>query len=135
MTFFSISVILFGKRLLDAVNYGCTSTLAVGGYIVLFYVFCTLIKIDNCPALNNVILAVSEISMGTRAISSLTADVCVKIALLTACISWGGACVIMQSTGFMMSVGIPCRKFIWAKIMQAFLSGTLAYIICIIFYR
>ncbi|MBE5816878.1 MAG: hypothetical protein E7315_04050 [Clostridiales bacterium] len=122
-----------GKRLLDAVNYGCTSTLAVGGYIVLFYVFCTLIRVEGCPLFNNVILAVSEISMGARAVSELPVELGIKISVLTACISWGGACVIMQSTGFMLASGISCRKFIWAKIMQAFLAGTLAYVICLIF--
>ena len=122
-----------GKRLLDAVNYGCTSTLAVGGYVTLFYVFCNMIKIEALPVVSDIITVLSEISMGTRVISGITADLSVKISCLSACVSWGGVCIIMQSTGFLTASGIRCGRFLWAKIMQAFLSGTLAYIICIAF--
>ena len=122
-----------GKRLFDAVNYGCTSTIAVGGYITLFYVFCNMIKIEALPVVNSIVTVLSEISMGTRTVAGITADLSVKIACLSACVSWGGVCIIMQSTGFMVASGIKCGRFLWTKIMQAFLSGTLAYIICVVF--
>ena len=92
-----------------------------------------MIKIDTLPVINDIITVLSEISMGTRAISGIAADLSVKISCLSACVSWGGACIIMQSTGFMVASGIKSGSCLWAKIMQAFLSGTLAYIICVAF--
>jgi len=70
---------------------------------------------------------VTEITAGVYAIAASQLSWVLKFILTSACISFGGLCVLMQTTAVLEPAGLKTKPYILGKSLQAFLSAGLAW--------
>ncbi|MBQ8451379.1 MAG: hypothetical protein IJ538_01215 [Clostridia bacterium] len=96
----------------------------------LFLPFLQFLKIDELQ-LKSFLFGIVEI---TRGIKSLSCEInLTSIVLIEWLISFSGISIIMQSLAFLKNAKIKVHEFILIKLMHAFISATLCFLVLIIF--
>ncbi len=127
--------------LYDVFNNGVATIALVGGFIAFFYMLTDMVI--DCGILNltqklggqllsSVTIGLVEMTRGCQMLSTITCiDAKKIIAIATAMISFGGLSVTLQATAFLRSTSVSTLYYLKIKIVQALLSGIVAYFILI----
>lgn len=120
----------FSESVMEGVN-GIT---AVGGFIVIFSVICSVFDSCGIPALisrlvpfehtEGIIAAALEITNGMAKLTKGN----ISMPLISAAAAWGGFSIHAQSAAFITDAGLSVKKYILGKLLQAFA----AYMICLL---
>ncbi len=129
--------------LYDVFSNGVATVALVGGFIAFFYMLtdliidCGLIKLTDqigSELLSATVIGLVEMTRGCQMLSLInTIDKKIIIAIATAMISFGGLSVTLQATAFLATCKINVSYYLKIKIVQALLSGIVAYLVLLIF--
>jgi len=122
----------FGKLLGDSVTNGVQTLMTIGGYMLIFAIIIHVVN-SFLPTskLSALIAGVSEIHLGTYAITKLNLSQPMLVALLGAVLGWSGICSFFQVQAVLKPIGIGGRRFI----IQRILHGAYAYLLTLILWR
>lgn len=139
------------NALSESVYGSVISILTVGGFISVFYMFIDMIgstflfKISgdlltnalsalNLPAdlFKGLLVGMAEVTRGCRDISSSLAPFNVKVCFCAFAVTFGGACVMLQSFAFLSSK-IKRGRFILYKLAQAVMAFFICFGLCALF--
>lgn len=116
----------FPNALVRAVTESIHTTLHVCGYILLFSVFISIQK-ALIPGTSGFLLGITELSSGCDALAKSDLLWPIKFTLISATVSFGGLCVMMQTMSVLSETDLRIRTYLLGKITQAVLSAILSY--------
>ncbi len=119
-----------------AIMNGFETITILGGYLILFGIFCGFVKeIQFLPTgLQACILALLEITSGIHEISLLQIPVMGKYVCAISLLSFGGLCTAMQTWSVCMGAPFSMRNYIKIRLLFALISGLLAIFFLFILY-
>lgn len=108
----------------------------LGGYLILFGIFCGFVKeIQFLPTgLRACILALLEITSGIHEISLFQIPVMGKYVCAIPLLAFGGLCTAMQTWSVCMGAPFSMRNYIKVRLLFALISGLLAIFYLFILY-
>lgn len=117
----------FGEALTEAVRGSVRVMLNVCGYVVLFSVIITFLrlfflKMAIAPWVANFVGGVLEMTVGAKEICASGAEVPIKLVLLSGILGFGGLCVFFQGCSAVSGTGLSTRTYFLGKVMQAGIS-------------
>jgi sporulation integral membrane protein YlbJ len=120
----------FSFQLLDAsIMNGFEIITKIGGYIILFSILASLLNtlFPEIGIWKGLLVGILEITTGVSQIcqSSLTEQI--KIVLVSVLTSFGGFSGIAQTKSVLGSSGLSIKSYIIVRLLNAVISGTLAY--------
>jgi len=101
------------------------------GIITFFMIITSIIKV-NIPInniLNNILCGLLEMTQGIKFVSNLNIPINIKASIITFFISFGGFSIHMQVLSILNSYKIKYRDYLLARIIHAFLSSSIVYLI------
>ncbi len=135
----------FGSAIKNAVQNGINTTLAIGGFIIIFSVLISLIKHNvyfyimfkqlenffNLPigTLYFLFLGSIEMTNGCSLISTLSLSLPLKLSMISFLCSFSGLAVIAQVSSFVSDTKIHYSKYIFFKLIQGIFSFIITYIL------
>ena len=119
-----------------AIMNGFETITILGGYLILFGIFCGFVKeIQFLPTgLRACILALLEITSGIHEISLLQIPVMGKYVCAIPLLAFGGLCTAMQTWSVCMGAPFSMRNYIKVRLLFALISGLLAIFYLFILY-
>lgn len=119
-----------------AIMNGFETITILGGYLILFGIFCAFVKeIQFLPTgLRACILAFLEITIGIHEISILEISGMVKYLGAIPLLSFGGLCTAMQTWSVCMGAPFSMRNYIKERLLFALISGLLTILYFFILY-
>jgi len=138
-------IINFGSAIKNAVQNGINTTLAIGGFIIIFSVLISLIKhnvyfyimfeqLENffslpVGTLYFLFLGSIEMTNGCSLISTLSLSLPLKLSMISFLCSFSGLAVIAQVSSFVSDTKIHYSKYIFLKLIQGIFSFIITYIL------
>lgn len=135
----------FGSAIKNAVQNGITTTLSIGGFIVIFsvvisiiknniYIFIVLEKLEalfHLPSktLYSLFLGSIEMTNGCSIISNLSISLPLKLSIISFLCSFSGLAVIAQVSSFVSETKIRYSKYIFFKLIQGIVGFIITYIL------
>ena len=117
-----------GKAFVRAVAESAGTSAAIASYIILFFVLLNAQQLLlKKPAVSAAAAAFTELSAGCRALASLDMAWPLKFALTSACISFGGLCVLLQTASLLSDADLSLKPYLIGKSIQSGISFLLAY--------
>lgn len=119
-----------------AIMNGFETITILGGYLILFGIFCGFVKeIQFLPTgLRACILALLEITSGIHEISLLQIPVMGKYVCAIPLLAFGGLCTAMQTWSVCMGAPFSMKNYIKVRLLFALISGLLAIFYLFILY-
>ena len=101
------------------------------GTITIFFILNTIVAkyITSSSFLSIFISGILEMTQGIRNVSLSNLDIMIKSLLITFFISFGGLCVHIQTIGMISNTPISYKKFLKSRILHAFISCVLIYLV------
>lgn len=137
-------IINFGSAIKNAVQNGISTTLSIGGFIIIFSVVISLIKNNiyiftaleyleillNLPSKTLYCLFLGSIEMtnGCSIVSTLSISLPLKLSIISFLCSFSGLAVIAQVSSFVSETKIRYSKYILFKFIQGIFSSIITYI-------
>ncbi len=122
----------------DSLMTSISSITAVGGYIVLFSIVCTMLSnitdimgIQLSPTLSSIVYGLLEITNGCSSVKEITP---LSISIISGMIGFGGLSIQSQSMSYISLTDIPAGGYFASKLAQGCISFGLAYILLGIFH-
>lgn len=138
-------IINFGSAIKNAVQNGITTTLSIGGFIIIFsvvisllknniYIFTVLEKLETLFHLPNktlysLFLGSIEMTNGCSIVSTLSISLPLKLSIISFLCSFSGLAVIAQVSSFVSETKIRYSKYIFFKLIQGIFSFIITYIL------
>lgn len=138
----------FGTAIKNAIENGISTTLSIGGFIIIFCVLISLIKNNiyiltvfqylekllNLPnqTLYSLFLGSIEMTNGCNIISTLSIPLPIKLSIISFLTSFSGLAVIAQVSSFVSETKTRYSKYIFFKFIQGIFSSVITYIAIII---
>ncbi len=124
MTVFSVG---FGEALTDAVKKSVKTMLDVCGFVVLFSVVISFMKlffqkIAVAPLFAEILGGILEMTVGAKEISLSNVAFYVKMVLLSFVLGFGGLCVFFQGCSSLIGTGLSARTYFYGKLLHAGIS-------------
>ena len=115
---------------------GFETIVVLGGYLILFGILCAyMARIPIVPhTAKSYLIAVLEITSGTKALSCLPIPAAFKLALTLPLITLGGLCTLMQTKSVTKGCPLSMRKYLLHKGIYALLTATIVSIGLFILY-
>ncbi len=139
------------NALYECVYSSVISVLVVGGFVSVFFVISEILTdfyvLYPLSTLFNLILTpfstvgneaealsvgIIEFTKGAKMLSNLGATP-LTVSLCNFIITFGGISAILQSLAFLKNAEVPAGFFVLGKLIQAIISFTLCYLICLVF--
>lgn len=136
-----------GSALKNAVQNGISTTLSIGGFIIIFSVIISLVKNNNyiyyifanlenflilpSGSLYSLFLGSIEITNGCNIISNLQISLPLKMSIISFLCSFSGLAIIAQVSSFVSDTKIHYGKYIFFKVIQGIFSFIITYILLI----
>lgn len=133
----------FGDNLKTSIENAISTSLMVGGFVILFCVVIAILKSStslsnliygleeflNLPngALYGTFLGSIEITNGANILSSSTLSLPLKLALISFLCSFSGLSIIAQVSSFLGRHNFPIGRYIFLKLIQGFISFVITY--------
>lgn len=113
---------------------GFETIVILGGYLILFGILCAFIaRIPYVPhTVKSYIIALMEITSGTRELSYLPISTTYKYTLTLPLITFGGLCTLMQTNSITRGCPLSMRAYLLHKAMYAFFTAIIVSISLII---
>ena len=127
---------------LDAVTGAFTSYLSVCSFVLIFSVLlCLFSQISAFTVLssmlpgdstlwNGIFSGVLELTTGAACLTSASLPRTVLLPALSFLCGWGGLSVQFQTIHLLQSAGLPCRRYLKAKLLQGLVAALLTLPIC-----
>lgn len=124
-------------RILDhSINNAALTSLKLGGYIILFSVFCSLIEhLRILPeAIKTVFIMLLEVTTGCRhcVSSPLLSHANLTIPALFACATFGGLSGIAQTSGMISDTELSLKQYVLFRIVCSVIVFIISYLIFLI---
>lgn len=118
----------YGTALVEAVVFSSQTLLSMCGYIVLFGVFGTLLKLTSIPGNISVIFsALLEITTGCSEVSNI--NIPYKLCVLSFLLSFGGISIIFQLKSILGSAPCSLLRIFIGRLCHAVCSAVFTYIL------
>lgn len=127
---FSNSNVKLEFSILDTCIMNSFETIAkIGGYIILFSILLTLLKIIpfHHPLWNRLVLPSLEITNGIPMLCKNTADFPLRFIEIMTLTSFGGFCAIAQTKCMLADTGIPIAPYIIEKLITALVTSLFTF--------
>ncbi len=115
----------------ESILSSAVTLVKVGGYIILFSILTELLQ--NIVTTNKIVqlagAGIIEITTGGEILAGADTTLYVKCILASAFCAFGGMSSVAQTLGVIIGTGISGRKYIFAKLRQAFIAAALAAVI------
>lgn len=128
----------FGQAFKDSISNAITTTLSIGGFIVIFSVIIGIIKTNsnitlffnnmelflNLPkdSLYALFLGSIEITNGCNIIATSALSIPIKLSIISFLCSFSGFCIIAQASSFISKDNISILKYSILKLLQGIIS-------------
>ena len=128
----------FGQAFKDSIDNALTTTISVGGFIIIFSVVIAIIKNNasisiifnniesyiNVPkdSLYSLFLGSIEITNGCNALASSSLTIPLKLSIISFLCSFSGLSIIAQVSSFTSKHDVPFLKYIFLKFCQGVIS-------------
>ncbi len=103
----------------------------IGGYLMLFMTLTSLLFHFLPEPFSFFLRSISEFSSGIMSIASTSLPQPIKLVFISMLLGFGGCCVHMQVMSMLEAIHISYNKYFLYRLIQALLSGVLAYFIFI----
>ena len=114
---------------------GISSITRIGGYIMLFSIFFSLLqRIPDPPLFMKFLISTVEMTTGAMYLCSLGADGAWEYAAVIFLISFGGLCCAAQTFSVIRDAGIPRFPYIAEKLATACVTSLIAYFYYVAIY-
>ncbi|SFC72838.1 sporulation integral membrane protein YlbJ [Clostridium uliginosum] len=135
----------FGQAIKNAIENGITTTITIGGFIVMFSVIISLIKNNSyinyifkfietllnikAGTLFSLFLGSIEMTNGCSLVSNLNISIPIKLGIISFLCSFSGLSGIAQISAFMNNFKISYSKYIFLKFVQGIFSFIITYLL------
>lgn len=124
-------------QILDtSIANGFETIVILGGYLILFGIVCAYIA--HIPVIPHagkaVIVALAEITSGTRELSLIPYPTIVKYSLCLPLTTFGGLCTMMQTKSIIKRCPLSIKKYFFHKVIYASISALIVSIGVLILY-
>lgn len=126
----------FSFAFTDAIYGGLKAALTITAYIVFFSVFASVLDvfltkklfsfIETPPLLLPVLNGIFEITCGAFGLS-VNCNPETAFILISILLGWGGFCIHFQAMSFVKQTGLRMNEYFMGKLLQAAISGILAF--------
>lgn len=126
----------FSNTLIKAIKSSIDTLLLILGTLTCFLILSSLIikHLNINPYTSALIKGILEMTMGLKAISILSLPDIYKVVISTMFISFGGLAVHLQVLSQLIDTKISYQPFLIARIFHAIISGSICYLLFLIFF-
>lgn len=117
----------------DAIINAAETTLKLGGYIILFSIFCSLIEVSHIipTVVKTLLIIILEVTTGCRycVSSQFLAAHQLTLPLLLACATFGGISGIAQTCGMIQNTSLSIKQYILFRILCSIIVFSISYLV------
>lgn len=124
----------FSKVFINSIRKSVNTIITIGGIVTVFLVLSSLIThFLNLNSYNSVLVkGIMEMTIGIDSLTNLNLPLVYKLTITSMFLSFGGLSIHMQVINEIMDTDIKYMFYLKGRMIQMFISGLLAYLLCTI---